>query len=238
MSPAFLRSRPAIIEKINLLRHRILRTFEHTSYAQEGEDIILRRIFESQRQGFYVDIGAHHPQRFSNTYLFYLMKWSGINIDAMPGSMHLFNYLRPRDINLELAVGDADSSNTFFIFNDRALNTFDPDHAREYVAHGYKIVAQIPIAMKALRDILHEHVPPGRTIDFLSVDVEGLDLEVLRSNDWARFRPTYVLVETLHADLDALATSPVAMFLHGHAYKLYAKTPNTAFFRCQQPHPR
>ena len=64
------------------------------SYSQEGEDMILRRLFETRRRGFYVDVGAHHPRRFSNTYYFYRQGWSGINIDAAPGSMKLFDRLR------------------------------------------------------------------------------------------------------------------------------------------------
>ena len=71
-------------------------------YSQQGEDIILHRMFEWQEQGFYIDVGAHHPTRFSNTYKFYKRGWTGINVDAMPGSMTAFNRLRPKDINIEL----------------------------------------------------------------------------------------------------------------------------------------
>lgn len=74
------------------------------TYSQEGEDAILRRLFELTDKGFYIDIGAHHPQRFSNTYFFYLKGWNGINIEPRPGSSQLFNELRPRDINLELGI--------------------------------------------------------------------------------------------------------------------------------------
>jgi hypothetical protein len=76
----------------------------HLSYAQEGEDMVLRRIFEDQPLGFYVDVGAHHPVRFSTTYFFYRRGCRGINIDATPGSMDAFRRLRPRDINLEVAI--------------------------------------------------------------------------------------------------------------------------------------
>ena len=79
--------------------------FATKSYSQEGEDLLLRRIFEHQKNGFYVDVGAHHPFRFSNTYLLYKCGWRGINIDAMPGSMRLFRRFRARDINIECGVG-------------------------------------------------------------------------------------------------------------------------------------
>ena len=64
------------------------------SYSQEGEDLVLRKIFKKQDKGFYVDVGAHHPKRFSNTFLLYKKGWNGINIDATPGSMKLFNKFR------------------------------------------------------------------------------------------------------------------------------------------------
>ena len=93
------------------------------SWSQEGEDMVLRRIFE-KKNGFYVDVGAHHPIRFSNTYFFYRIGWSGINIDAMPGSMQAFKKSRVRDINLELGVSNHNANLDYYIFNDTALNTF------------------------------------------------------------------------------------------------------------------
>lgn len=221
------------MDTLHIVRHRLLRTFQRVSYAQEGEDLILRRVFEDQRKGFYIDVGAHHPQRFSNTCLFYQAGWSGINIDAAPGSMRLFQRLRPRDTNLELAVGEPAPPKTFYVFNEPALNTFDPKHVKEYQSSGYRVVAQISVPVRALRDILDEHLAPGRRIDFLSIDVEGLDLEVLQSNDWHRFRPTCILVETLHQDTMAATASPTGQFLRDQGYVLFAKTPNTSFFKQQ-----
>ena len=72
-----------LLEKIH---RKLVRGIQY-SFSQEGEDLVLARIFEGKKNGFYVDIGAHHPTRFSNTHYFYRRGWSGINIDAMPGSM-------------------------------------------------------------------------------------------------------------------------------------------------------
>ncbi|MFM6346540.1 MAG: hypothetical protein ACKPFK_15520, partial [Dolichospermum sp.] len=92
--------------------------YHNISYSQEGEDLILARFFEKEKNGFYVDIGAHHPQRFSNTYYFYLKGWSGINIDAMPGSMKIFDDLRPLDINLEIPISDKSEILTYYEFDE------------------------------------------------------------------------------------------------------------------------
>ena len=95
------------------------------SYSIEGEDIILRRILgEKKTVGFYIDVGAHHPKRFSNTYHFYKEGWRGINIDAMPGSMKLFRKIRPRDTNLEFAISNKRQNLIYYRFNEPALNSF------------------------------------------------------------------------------------------------------------------
>ncbi len=90
------------------MRNNIFNGHSINSYSQEGEDMVLRRLFEQKTVGYYVDVGAHHPKRFSNTYYFYKRGWRGINIDAMPGSMKLFNKMRPRDINVEIPVSSGE----------------------------------------------------------------------------------------------------------------------------------
>jgi len=152
------------------------------SYSQEGEDIILRRIFEKQKTGFYIDIGAHHPKRFSNTYYFYKKGWRGINIDAMPGNMKLFRKMRPRDINLEIPVSDKKRELTYYMFNEPALNSFSKTLSIERDRkEEYKIVDEIKIEILTLAEVLNAYLPSNTRIDFLSVDVEGLDFQVLAS---------------------------------------------------------
>jgi hypothetical protein len=88
----------------NTIRNRI--PFGRITYSQEGEDMVLARLFEGLgRPGFYVDIGAHHPVRFSNTFYFYRRGWHGVNVDALPGTAMLFQRMRPRDKTIECGVG-------------------------------------------------------------------------------------------------------------------------------------
>ncbi len=159
------------------------------SYSQEGEDMILRRIFEYSEPGFYVDIGAHHPKRFSNTYWFYKKGWRGININATPGSMKLFNKRRGGDINLEIAVASEKREMTYHIFNEPAVNTFDEKFADKAIDDGCELIRKQKIETKILKEILVEYLPKNKKIDFMSIDVEGFDLEVLKSNDFGLFRP-------------------------------------------------
>ena len=198
-------------------------------YSQEGEDLILARYFHDQREGFFVDVGAHHPHRFSNTYLLYRRGWRGVNIDAMPGSMRNFRRSRPRDINIEAAIGSTRGSSTYFVFNEPALNTFDPELAAERNAPPWKIVSTISLPIRPLADVLDEVVPRGQTIDLLTIDAEGRDLDVLQSNDWSRYRARMVLAETRGRDLSEVRGDPVTSFLEQQGYAVTAKTFNTTF---------
>lgn len=199
-------------------------------YGQNGEDLVLDRLLDGQSAGFFVDIGAHHPMRFSNTYLFYRRGWRGINVDAEPGSMRRFNRLRPRDINIEAGVGAKAGTSTYFRFNDPALNTFDPEEAARKDAEPYRIVERLEVPIRRLDDILAAHLPSGRTIDFLSIDVEGLEGDVLRSNDWSRFRPRLVLAEILRTPILQLGDNEVVRWLRSAGYEPITQAFNTTFF--------
>jgi len=199
-------------------------------YGQDGEDLILNRLLNGQAQGFYVDVGAHHPVRFSNTYLFYKRGWRGISIDAMPGSMKIFDKVRPRDINIECGVAGSAGKLKYYRFNEPALNTFDAAEAEQKNKPPYHLIDTVEVAVERLDVLLQKHLPAGQQIDFLSVDVEGKDEEVLRSNNWARFRPRFILAETLRTDMLALGACPVVQFLGRVGYKPVSKAYNTSFF--------
>lgn len=193
--------------------------------------MILRRIFDRKTDGFFIDVGAHHPMRFSNTCFFYRLGWRGINIEPNPEAMPVFHVLRPRDINLRIGVSDAPGLLTYFRFDDPALNTFD-----ERLAESRRAAAPRQwrgtesTEVQRLDAILERHLPRGKRIDFLSVDTEGLDLSVLRSNDWARFRPACVLAEALGVDLEHVPDSAIGRFMHEQKYRLVARTFNTLMF--------
>ena len=215
------------------LHNRYFGGYATKSYAQEGEDMILRRVFEGQSSGFYVDVGAPHPMRFSNTYFFYKRGWRGINIDAMPGSMKLFQKIRPEDTNLEIPIAAENKVLTYHIFNEPALNGFDPQlsAAREAQPNRYKVIKTVDLRTKRLDQVLDEHLPENRTIDFLSIDVEGLDFDVLQSNNWEKYRPNVILVEILASSLAELESNKVSLFLKKEGYEIYAKAMNTVIFR-------
>jgi FkbM family methyltransferase len=206
------------------------REFGRVSFSQEGEDLILDRLFNNKAEGFYVDVGAHHPMRFSNTYSFYLRGWQGINIDAMPGSMKTFQTVRPKDVNLELAISNTSEEMTLYVFEETALNTFCRDVAEEYIRQGWPLRFKKQITMQRLSDVLDRYLPKNQAIDFLNIDAEGLDFEVLTSNNWEKYEPTVVLIEELDRNFDHLYDSKVVRFMKSRGYELYCKAVNTLIF--------
>jgi FkbM family methyltransferase len=199
-------------------------------YSQEGEDIVLARLLGAVASGFYVDVGAHHATRFSNTYALYRKGWRGLNIDATPGSMDSFMRIRPGDINVEAAVSDRRVPLVFSLFKEGALNTFDQALARSYVEGGWERKGSIEIVPQTLADLLDRHLEPGQQIDLLSVDVEGEDLAVLRSNDWSRYCPRIVIIEALDTPLTSLDRNSVVVFLKDKGYVPVARLFNSIIF--------
>lgn len=213
------------------------------SFSFEGEDILLSCIFKQKPRGykgFYIDVGAYHPMRFSNTYYFYKKGWRGINIDAMPGSMKLFNKLRPEDINLEVGISNKTEKLNYFMFNEPALNGFSEalnqkrfsnDDSYQNSKNVYKVIAEKEIQTYPLAEILDKYLPLNKNIDFMSIDVEGLDYEVLTSNNWEKYKPEFILIEILRSNIPKILNSDIHKYLTEKNYVFFAKTQNTVFFR-------
>jgi FkbM family methyltransferase len=191
------------------------------SFAQEGEDLALGRLLDDVPIGFYVDVGAHHPVHLSNTCHFYLRGWRGINIDPGADFAAAFARARSRDINLNIGIAKEAALRTYYEFNEPALNTFDADLARRRSGVGpYRLIGERTVSVVPLRQVLEQHLPPGQAITFLSSDVEGLDLEVLQSNDWRRFRPRAVVAEVHNAvEVGDLEAHPLTRFMAEVGYR-------------------
>lgn len=205
--------------------------FSQRSFAQEGEDLALSRALDGTDAGFYVEVGAHHPFRFSNTYLFYRRGWRGICIDPLPGTKELFEKHRPRDIAIEAGVSQVSGSLTYYMFNEPALNTFEKDLANQRDGlRNYRIINRKNIATLPLSDILDKNVKSKQEITFFSIDVEGFDLDVLKSNNWIKYRPKIIVIECLKTDLAGLASDSVAIYLKNFGYIPEIKTGNSVIF--------
>lgn len=202
-------------------------------YSQEGEDMLLFRLVKGKRDGLFVDIGAHQPKRLSNTYLFYKLGWRGINVDVMPGSMKAFDDVCPADCNVEAAVSDKREELEHYIFSHHELNTFSKQVELYMKCEWDRLREVRRIRTTTLSQVLDEHMARfgGKEIDFLSIDVEGLDLNVIRSNNWETYRPRYVLAEDLLKSVVESNRGPIAEFLNQVGYTMIAKTCNTIVFK-------
>ena len=172
----------------------LLKKFLGNSYSQWGEDILIDNLLGKKRGGFYVDIGAYDPTRFSNTKRFYLKGWNGINIEPDPIRINKFYKLRPRDVNLNVGVASKNGSLNFFKFSPQTLSTFSKSAATDYQKQGYTITETFKVKVNRLGQILEKEYK-NRQIDFFSIDTEGSDLEVLKSNNWGKFKPKVICIE-------------------------------------------
>jgi FkbM family methyltransferase len=225
--------RARIRAQLDRVRDALPLSHGRTSFAQEGEDLILERMFEHQPTGVYVDVGAHHPRRFSNTLLLYRRGWHGVNIDAAPGSMAAFRKLRPRDQNLEIGVMADDGVREFYVFDEPALNTFDAARAKSLDAPPYKLLATHQVRCAPLATILKEH--GSEHVDLLTIDAEGYDFDVLCTLDWNVTHPRVVLMEQHSRDIEELAATPLHAYLRERGYRFAAKTFNSVFYMRGQP---
>jgi FkbM family methyltransferase len=205
------------------------------SYAQAGEDLIIDFAARAMRieDMTYLDIGAHHPIQYSNTYLFYKRGFRGVLVEPDPELMATIKRARPRDICIEAGIGlETTTAAPFYVMSTRTLNTFSEPEARRYEAMGTQRIDKIiqtPLIM--LNEILSKHfkdTPPT----MLSVDVEGLDYEILSTLDLTTRRPPIVCVETLQYSetREELKDLRITQFLLDNGYFAYGDTYiNTIF---------
>jgi FkbM family methyltransferase len=164
------------------------------SYAQNHEDVLLDRAFPRGRPGFYIDVGANEPVVDSVTKHFYDLGWHGINVEPGQAPFAKLVVERPRDINLNVAVSDHAGEVTLYELPPRASvgSTVVPQNAARQAEVGNP-ATQRSVPAVTLAEICADHVPGP--IDFLSVDVEGHEREVLLGGDWTTYRPRVVLIE-------------------------------------------
>lgn len=174
------------------------------SYSLQGEDLVMDELLGFKDIGFYIDIGASHPRTGNNTRRFYGRGWRGINVEPDGTTFAKLSRDRKRDVNLNIGVGRARAKKPFYSFDASNLSTFSAEAARRAMENGFTLKGESVVEIRTLADILEEHHPSG-DIDIMSLDTEGWELEVLEGNDWTRFKPEIICIETgsKHAGDDA-----------------------------------
>jgi FkbM family methyltransferase len=182
------------------------------SFSQFGEDLLLEHLLPPK--GFYVDVGAYHPVTFSNTWLFSLSGWWGIVVEPNPEMARLHRQRRPRGIVVESAIGAREGEARYLHHpeanNNRILNP------KEKVEPGAKVNQ---VRVTTLGKILREFLPKGQAVDLLCVDCEGMDVAVLRGNDWRLASPRVICAEAK----DEAEEKILSRLLAPRGYRLQAR---------------
>ena len=212
-----------IYEKIRMFHNIYIKNnffIKKKTYSMDGEDLFVDNFFKNKR-GLYVDVGAYHPLELSNTYLLYKRKWKGINIDINSLSIEYFDFLRPNDINLNLGVAKENSTKIIYFQKDKSpLNTLNLTQAKKIFSNTFK---QKKIKTKTLTNILDKTKFKRKEIDFLNIDTEGNDLEVLQSLDFKKYIPKLICIELIdhfNPDLKKIKKHKIYKFLINKKYKL------------------
>jgi FkbM family methyltransferase len=213
-----------------------------TTYSQFGEDLILQHLFGNLGidQPTYLDIGANNPRACSNTYYFYRRGSSGVLIEPNPRLSQRLSSARPRDIVVQAGVGlTSESEADLYVFprNFDGLSTFSKAEATHWETIGLKghgkmhVESIIRVPLVSVNDVMATHFQ-NRLPNLLSLDIEGLDLDVLKSLDFERFAPDVLCVETLSYDKNqnGYKRRDIIEFVVAKNYVAYADTwANTIF---------
>lgn len=224
----------ALIDKITGRQNE--NAYGKMSFSQSGEDLIIQYIFQciGISQPSYIDIGAHHPFRLSNTALFYTKGSRGINIEPDPNLFREFIKHRKEDVNLNIGVSDIEAELDFYRMSAPTMNTFSKKDADDLVKRfNYRIEQVQKIKVQTIGHIIHQY-HNGIFPDFLTLDVEGLDETILHSIDYNKTSPVVICVETISFETDGtgIKNREIIQFLEHKGYMVYADTYiNTIFVK-------
>jgi len=192
----------------------------NSHYAEFAEDVMVNRILKKIKKGFYVDIGAYHPYKGSLTYNLYNRKWNGINLDISKSSIDLFNIARPSDININCAVSEFNGETYYYenspINQQNSLISQD-DNQKKIKIQSYK-----------LSEILK--MQNINSVDYINIDTEGNELEVLMGIDFDKINPTLFTIEDNSFDLNNEIKKKKIIFLKEKNYELINIIGVTMFF--------
>ena len=192
------------------------------AYSHWGIDLIITKLLDSKNRGIYIDVGCHHPFLNNHSYLLYKSGWEGINIDIDYNSIDMFNFFRKSDVNIQTAVTDHKGEvNLFFYHNRAAKNTI----SKEF---GSDAKEQKKINSDTLNNIIENSKFKNSKIDFVSIDVEGNEMNVLNGFNLKKYKPKLILLEFIlpnkkefyEKDINEITNSEIYKFLIKNEYKL------------------
>ena len=204
--------------------------FIRVHFGQHGEDVIVHKLFNKNiKNGFYLDVGAHHPFRQSNTAYLWLKGWNGVNIDASKASISAFNKIRKKDENIWMAVVDINTAN---MQSNITLN-FNPNVKYDLgatcsvsLAIERKTSAQISVPCDSLLNIVNNYAPKRDTeFNFMNIDIEGFDERCLIGMEQWKSKPQVICIESLIDEgIRSILKTKLNITLENNGYELQGKT--------------
>ena len=191
--------------------------------SQSGEDKFITKLFDENFKGKFLDIGCYHPTRHNNTYELYKKGWSGINIDLNPFTIELFDFMRPKDVNINIGISDNDAEKELYFIDELdTQNTIDKNQLEFLKKHHNIRQDQIivkKIKTKSLETILNEY--QFYNIDFMNLDIEGHELQVLKTLDFKKIKIKYLCIEMIeHNKVSILNVKKMKDLLEENNFKL------------------
>ena len=172
--------------------------FPKKSYSMFGEDLVVKEIFKNKKNGFYVDVGCYHPIEGNNTHLLFKKGWTGVNIDLNQTSIELFNIARKNEKNLNIAISNKSQKIKFYYRKKiNMLNTINKKFAKNSFKKGFKIGY---VQSETLNSILGKSKIKNKKIDFLNLDIEGNEINALKSLNFRKYNPKLICVEIHNND--------------------------------------
>lgn len=166
------------------------------TYSQDKEDLFIVDYFKDLDKGYYVDIGCHHPKRFSNTYLLYKNGWNGLNVDANKFAIILFKIFRVRDENLCAILSDSSQPVLFYEFNASALNgILSIDRVKKLIELGFYIKRKKIITPISIQNLIKKYELKTKKINFFKIDIEGLDFEIVKKMNLKNLDIDLIMIE-------------------------------------------
>ena len=191
--------------------------------TQFGEDEYILNLFDKNFKGNFLDIGSYHPTRHNNTYQMYKKGWSGINTDLNPLTIELFNFMRPKDININIGISDSDSEEKLYFIDElNTQNTLDENQLNFLKDHhnikDHEIIEK-KIKTKNLDIILDKY--KFYNIDFMNLDIEGHELKVLKTINFEKILIRYLCIEMIEHNKRSLENNKeIKDLLDSNNYKL------------------
>ena len=191
-------------------------------YSNWGLDILSDDFFKKKIKGVYIDVGCHQPFLNNNTYPLYKRGWAGINIDLDFNTIDMFNFFRKRDQNIQAAISDVEHETDLFFFHNRsAVNTLSKQS-------GLKAKEIKKVKTRTLNNIIELSKFKDEKIDYISIDVEGFELNVLKGFDINKYKPDLVIIEFIDIkikefyfqNIDNILNSEIYHHMDNHDYKL------------------